>query len=323
MTMIQTPFSSSTTDLDLPVHPAATLFPMLSDLELQEFADDIRKHGLLAPVVVHEGQVLDGRNRLAACRLVGIQPRTVSWKPQQGETPVSYCLSANLHRRHLSVGQRAALACEVEPFFAEEARQRIVAGAQKGGIAAAAKRVASVFSDPSKVPASKSSAPLPCVAPFRTAAADASSYAESVAAGRSRDIAAKALRVSSGYVGDAKNLKKADPEAFEKVRTGEMTLPQAQRYAINQASVQGLLERSVLRPGVKRAVEVPRRKIKPATKFGKVESSKIELTLNVMFGSPTVAEDVLLMLDKDPRVLGMTVRSDDATISREEAPVNA
>jgi len=49
-------------------HPAAEMFPMMTDIELRELAADIQKNGLLEPVVLYHGVVLDGRNRLAACK---------------------------------------------------------------------------------------------------------------------------------------------------------------------------------------------------------------------------------------------------------------
>src|SRR5205085_4815531 len=52
------------------VHPVAALFPLLPPDELAALAADIRAHGLLHAVVLGaDGQVIDGRNRLAACKL--------------------------------------------------------------------------------------------------------------------------------------------------------------------------------------------------------------------------------------------------------------
>jgi hypothetical protein len=59
----------------LPVHPAAELFPLMSDAELRELADDIEANGLLEKVTVIEQDgvphLLDGRNRLDALELLG------------------------------------------------------------------------------------------------------------------------------------------------------------------------------------------------------------------------------------------------------------
>jgi ParB-like chromosome segregation protein Spo0J len=43
---------------DIPPHPAADVFPMLDDDELEELAADIKRHGLQQPLVVGE---LEGR----------------------------------------------------------------------------------------------------------------------------------------------------------------------------------------------------------------------------------------------------------------------
>jgi hypothetical protein len=49
-------------------HEAAKLFPLLPEEELNERAEDIRENGLLNPITLFEGQVLDGRNRAAEPR---------------------------------------------------------------------------------------------------------------------------------------------------------------------------------------------------------------------------------------------------------------
>lgn len=92
---------------DFRTYPAAEIFPMLSDSELRELADDIKLRGLLQPIVMYDGMVLDGRNRLLACRLAGVEPRFVTYS---GDDPLGYVISLNLHRRHLTTEQRAIVA---------------------------------------------------------------------------------------------------------------------------------------------------------------------------------------------------------------------
>jgi hypothetical protein len=294
----------------MPVHPAADLFPMLTEPELKALADDIKQNGLQTPIVTYQGQILDGRNRLEACTRAGVMPAFKEWKPRKDEDPVTFVIGANLLRRHLSTGQRAALAVELEGLLAEQAKERIAAGAKAGGLATAAKRAATLFSsrgaDTDAPVASKKGAPV--ADPF--AKPGLPSQDERKEAGRSRDMAAAAMKVSSGYVGDAKNLKKSSPETFERLRAGEVTLPQAQRIAFDEAAAQGLIERSQLRPGVKAKIAAPRRTIKPVKKFGKVQSSRIEVVCTITFGSSKVAADVMELLDNDPRVLKMEVQSD-------------
>ena len=66
---------------DLPkwyTHPAADLFPMMSDAELDELGKDIAANGLTSPIVrygdLDNPMVLDGRNRLAALQRIGGDP---------------------------------------------------------------------------------------------------------------------------------------------------------------------------------------------------------------------------------------------------------
>ena len=116
-----------------PVHPAATLFPMMDAEALQALADDIREHGQREPVILFHGEVLDGRNRLRACELAGVEPQFVT--RDDVESPTTFVLSLNLHRRHLTPVQCAALAFKVSGAFAAEAEERARVGNAKGGSA--------------------------------------------------------------------------------------------------------------------------------------------------------------------------------------------
>lgn len=91
------------------VHPVADLFPMLPEDELDDLAKDIKANGLQHSIVVKDGELIDGRNRLAACQLAGVEP---SYEELDSQDPVAYILSANLARRHMSKGQRAMAAAK-------------------------------------------------------------------------------------------------------------------------------------------------------------------------------------------------------------------
>lgn len=91
-------------------HPVAALFPLLEPKGLDELSRDISARGLLVPIVVHEGAILDGRNRYRACELAGVEPVTV---PYQGSDPFRDVVSWNLVRRHLNESQRAMVAARL------------------------------------------------------------------------------------------------------------------------------------------------------------------------------------------------------------------
>jgi len=91
-------------------HPYADLFPLMADDELRRLADDIAANGQREPIYTIAGAVLDGRNRLKACRLAGAEPR---FEEYAGGDPLGFVISKNLHRRHLSESQRAVVAAEL------------------------------------------------------------------------------------------------------------------------------------------------------------------------------------------------------------------
>lgn len=91
-------------------HKLAELMPLMTQPELRELAGDIRENGLLAPVTLYEGKILDGRNRYRACRIAGVEPKFREFK---GKDALAFVLSANLHRRHLNESQRAVIAAKL------------------------------------------------------------------------------------------------------------------------------------------------------------------------------------------------------------------
>ena len=91
----------SLTDHPPAPHPICLLIPPADEDELQELTDDIRAHGLLDPIVLFEGMILDGRNRAAACAHAGVPPRYVQFAGDR-EDALILVISHNLKRRHLT-----------------------------------------------------------------------------------------------------------------------------------------------------------------------------------------------------------------------------
>ena len=96
----------------LKFHPLANLFPMLSDKELEELGADIRANGQVETVKLHRGMVLDGRNRYTACGKQGLGVRTEVFQGSDREA-LSWVISKNLKRRHLTESQRAVVAARL------------------------------------------------------------------------------------------------------------------------------------------------------------------------------------------------------------------
>ena len=82
-------------------HPICLLIPPAAEDELQDLADDIRAHGLIDPIVLFEGMILDGRSRAAACERAGVAPRYAQFRGGR-EDALILVISHNLKRRHLT-----------------------------------------------------------------------------------------------------------------------------------------------------------------------------------------------------------------------------
>ena len=106
----------------LPIHPAAELFPPMTDDALVTLGEDIKTVGLRVPIVLCKGDgyeslaLLDGRSRLDATERVGIEIVkdgkldycAFPYEVYEGD-PYAFAVSANLHRRHLTAEQKRKL----------------------------------------------------------------------------------------------------------------------------------------------------------------------------------------------------------------------
>lgn len=199
-------------------HPAADLFPMLTGTDLAELAEDIKQHGLIEPIWLYDNPehgrvILDGRNRLAACKLAGVEPRT---RVYTGADPIRFSLSLNEKRRHLNQGQRAMLALEVEKMYAREAKSR-----HAEAVAESNRKRAEEKPSVANVPPME---PLPAMAPIAPKIAERKEVAA-----KSREQAAQAVGASGRAVQQAKRVAKVAPDLAEKVKAGKVSLGNADK----------------------------------------------------------------------------------------------
>jgi hypothetical protein len=95
------------TEIKLPLfHPLAGMFPLLEGKDFDDFVADIGKHELQNDIDTWQGMILEGRNRALACQQLGIEPRYHECRFQDEAGARAYVISQNMHRRHLTAGQK-------------------------------------------------------------------------------------------------------------------------------------------------------------------------------------------------------------------------
>jgi len=202
------------------VHPVCDLFPLMSEDAIKDLCKDIRQNGLVNPVVVHEGLLLDGRNRLLICEWEEVKPQVIEWRQiYKGPMSVSQWLfSINAQRRHLTVDQITAVRlaiCEWEKEQ-EAAQQRQKAGVNADGSAGGRGRK-------KNLPINRSEGLLP---DGSTQTAPASKKDRSC---ETRAKVAKEIGVSERKVQQAMNLQKTDPALLKQVAQGSIGLSEAEK----------------------------------------------------------------------------------------------
>ena len=105
---------------DFPAHALAAAFPLLTGDEFEALVADVKAYGVRDPVTLWAGEILDGRNRVAAAKVAGVTTlKTIRFKGSDAEA-LYFVTSANLTRRHLSTSQRALIAAELANIRAGE-----------------------------------------------------------------------------------------------------------------------------------------------------------------------------------------------------------
>jgi N6-adenosine-specific RNA methylase IME4 len=96
--------------MQIEFHPLANIFPLIEGAEFDGLVEDIRQHGVREPIWLYQGQIIDGRNRYRASEMAGAD---CPMREYMGDDPVSFVVSLNLKRRHLSESQRGMVAAKI------------------------------------------------------------------------------------------------------------------------------------------------------------------------------------------------------------------
>jgi len=113
-------------EAELEFHPVADLFPLMEGEEFERLKEDIGANGLMHPILTgewaHQTVIVDGRNRYRACRELGWKVSEIDQQEwlyaidttQAEHTDLqTFVVSSNLHRRHLTDGQRSMIAAKI------------------------------------------------------------------------------------------------------------------------------------------------------------------------------------------------------------------
>jgi len=222
----------------LKFHQAAEIFPLLEGDEFEQLKEDIRQNGLLQPIVTYEDQIIDGRNRYRACADLKVDPTYCTWKGKG--SLVDFIMSLNLHRRHLTVSQKACVAHAAVPHYAAEAKLRQLAAQNNQAGRAVREQQDNKRAVPEKIQelgngkGADDSGGRGNDKPRPTDNGKAHEHKtkppkKKNPEGEAVGHAAKAVGVNPHYVYDVDKIYKKDPELGGKVEKGETTISQALR----------------------------------------------------------------------------------------------
>ncbi len=92
-------------------HPLSAVFPAMQADEYQELKDSIEIVGVLNPITLHDGMVLDGWHRYNAARDVGMPCQSVELRADVD--PGDFVVAQNKARRNMTASQKAAAVTSV------------------------------------------------------------------------------------------------------------------------------------------------------------------------------------------------------------------
>lgn len=120
------------------VHPAASFFPLIEGEEFDALVMSIKTVGLMNPIVLKDGMLIDGRNRLRAILELQSNHSSIKILTKELELDVKsiseYIFHTNIQRRHLTPDQMASIGYEILPMIAKEREAKQASTQFKKGV---------------------------------------------------------------------------------------------------------------------------------------------------------------------------------------------
>lgn len=189
------------------------IFPEVIGEDYERLKADLKNNGYDSkqPIYLYHGAIIDGWNRYKICNELGITPVFERFEGTDTEA-VQYVLRTN-KRRNLNSGQWAAIANEAEEIIeaiekdVEENRRKAQAETLKESLS----KKASSESLGEKIPPNYKR--------------DHKKHEQS----KTRTKLAETFNTNPRYISDAKRLRKENPDAYEKVKSGKKTISEVKK----------------------------------------------------------------------------------------------
>lgn len=205
---------------ELQPHPL-NFFPELRDEEFEGLVKSIQVNGLIEPITLYGGKILDGRARYKACLKAWREPEFQELPPNI--SPIAYLISKNGNRRHLTISQKAVIALEYLPYFEVEAQQRMKAGIKYRDV------LFQIFDIEFTLGQAIDEEILWEELDKEEASRNPRANLPQGHKGRARDVLGELLGVSGRYIGYARKIQVEVPELLKNVKKGHFNFQAALR----------------------------------------------------------------------------------------------
>jgi hypothetical protein len=121
------PVVEGPTFYDYVAHELANLLPMIDQSNYENLKADIAKQGILEPIVLFEGKILDGRNRYKAAKELSFKFTGANFKTFEGTQieAEAFVFATNFLRRQMTNAQKQSVIRTMIERYPDESNRQI------------------------------------------------------------------------------------------------------------------------------------------------------------------------------------------------------